>query len=305
MTRRPMIWESDTADRFPVGTYARVSEGDSANGFPSLARMVGRVVGTRGTIVAVRFPADVFARAFPFPHSGPWNVPAEFAGANVASFHDDWLFPVRYVSVRFHGPAIARDGSSIGSRYVASGIRGDRMQYTRKADHALTPSENTERAALDYARTRLGMCNPSAEYWRNRNTGAHVFALTDYGTCECSEEYGPCEWHGETMVSREGASVRTADDLGHEFLTDVVSVCRAWPSAEFERETIRLGNALADNESHGCRWLPFDPESSYPDSEALADMIGQAEGFLAGHGYSVYWEDGFRIVRITGGPLAQ
>lgn len=281
---RPKLWESwnwstEGTDRFPVGTYVRIHADSLSHG-----RKIARVTHTHGRAVTVRI------------------------GAESHRFDCDWLFPVRYVSVRFHGPAIARDGSSIGSRYVASGMRGDRMQYTRKADHAITPDANMECAALDYARDRLGMCNPSAEYWQDRNTGARVFALTDYGRCDCSEESGPCEWHGETLVSREGASLRTADELGHEFLTDVASVCGAWISPEFERDTIRIGNALADNRSaYGVAWLPTADETDDGEDmpDTLADMLRSAETFLSDHGYSVWWEDGYRIIRITGGPLAQ
>lgn len=278
-----MLWEahewSREAERFPVGTYVRIHADHM-----ELGRKIARVTESAGRRVTVRI---------------------NHTHGTAYTFDADWLFPVRYVSVRYFGPGMSpRRSEFLGSRYVASGIRGDRKQYTRKADHTLRPEENSESAALDYARDRLGMCNPSAEHWQDRNTGAHVYALTDYGRCECSpDDYGPCEWHGENIVTREGSSVRAADDLGHTFLTDVASVLSAWPSPEFERDTVRIGNALADN---GGSWLPDPEDTDGADlREWLQDLIREGESALGDAGYSVWWDDGYRIVRITGGPLAR
>jgi hypothetical protein len=292
-----MIGAWNTAgDKFPVGGYVRSD--DSRYDGDALAGMVGRVAGTRGRIVGVRYPADVFARAFPAPHYGPFNVPAEFAGPRVTAFDADWLTRVRYVRVRYYGPGMSpRRSEFLGARIVVTGARGDRTQITVPYDHASTDPYGD--AVSAYAVKRLGMVKPMPEEISARN-GVRFYAITDGGECTCTDEYGPCEFHGETLVIREGASLRTADELGVEFLSDTAAVLGAWPSEEFERETLRLGNALADNRSEmGTAWFR-DAE----DGDALGDAIGQAESALSAAGLSAYWEDGYRIIRITGGPLA-
>lgn len=276
-----MLWDmpewSRMAERFPVGTYVRVTDRET------LRAGIGRVTATNGRMVTVRF-----------------------TGTDTHTFDADWLLPVRYVSSRYHGPRMSTNGrDTVGARIVVNGRRGDRYSLTVPFDPATSGGMSGdgahESAVTEYARERLGMCAPVVEWLSTRN-GARVYAITDTGTCECDDEYGPCEFHAETLVTREGASMRTADELSHEFLTDVVSVCGEWPSAEFESETIRLGNALADNRSDwGSAWLPdSDDGEDLPDT--LQDLVRTAESFLADHGYTAVWQDGYRIIRVTGGP---
>jgi hypothetical protein len=292
-------WNTE-GEKFPVGAYVRTT--DTRYDGDALAGIVGRVAGTRGRIVGVRYPADVFARAFPYPHSGPFNVPAEFAGPRVTAFDADWLVRIRYVRAQYLGPEMARDGSTIGARIRVTGARGDRMQMTVPYNHAST--DNYGDAVTAYAVTRLGMVKPMTEDISARH-GVRFFAITDDGECTCSEEYGPCEFHADTLIVREGASLRTADELGHEFLTDVAAVLGAWPSDDYRDAATRIGNALADNRSEmGTAWLPATETDSYSLADLLADTQSAAESALSAAGLSVYWEDGYRIMRITGGPLA-
>lgn len=281
-------------EAFPRGAAVRVAGGYGYVWPYAYRGIVGRVIGTESTTgrIQVRFPR------------GMVNVDGEFAhvvsvghDGTDGTFHADWLHRVAYVSARFHGPALGKDGRSIGSRYVVTGRRGDRYRLTWRADHSLTPEDNYTAAVMAYARRRLEMCDPHIESWQDRRNGGRVYAITEHGTCDCSEEYGPCEWHGENVITREGASLRSGDELGHLFLSDVASACQAWPSEEFRSEEIRLGNALADS---GGTWFD-DPD----DGDALQDMIRTAESFLSDHGLSVWWQDGYRIARITGGPYAR
>lgn len=277
-------------DSFPVGTFARVTTGNTptVSAHPR-AGMVGRVVDSNGrTVRTVRFP-----------------------DRGTDAFHVDWLHRVVFVSVRFYGPGMQPNRSEFhGARYVVTGTRGNRQQMTVPHDdavHSWDAHSNGANAAHAFAISRLAFCDPDVELVRDRrgrNSG-RIYAVTERGTCTCSDEYGPCEFHGETLVTREGASVRTADDLSHTFCEDVCSVTHSYPSPEFEADLVRLGNALADAESYGVRWLP-DPEDTDGEDmrDTLSDMVGTAEAHLGAHGLSVWWEDGYRIVRVTGGPLA-
>lgn len=101
--------------------------------------------------------------------------------------------------------------------------------------------------------------------------------------CDCSDEYGPCEQHGDTLVVREGASLHTADELAMIEIDDLVSVgaeLSAWGQAEYKR----LEQALTD------RW--FDNPD---DGEAARDLVTQLESNVAD--LWVIHDDGYRIVR--------
>lgn len=119
-------------------------------------------------------------------------------------------------------------------------------------------------------------------------------------SCECSEEFGPCEQHCEVLVSREGASLRTGDELAVQFIDDAVSLgveLSPWGKSVLQRAK----KLLADNESMGAAWLPegTDGDEVRDDMQTLEWQV-KAELEPA-----VYREDGYRIVKITGGPLAE
>jgi len=126
--------------------------------------------------------------------------------------------------------------------------------------------------------------------------------------CECSEEYGPCEEHCEVLARREGASSRTADDLVYVFLTDVLAIAenRGLISADMRGrvnvDKLREAIDYWDNDdlwsdTMGCRWVRDDIDAE------IHDDIVWGEQVAAELGLSVWWEDGYVISRVTGGPL--
>lgn len=122
-----------------------------------------------------------------------------------------------------------------------------------------------------------------------------------YDDCECSEEYGPCELHTDVLAQREGASTRTADDLAYVFLTDVVGILEA----EGRPVPAQLAEAVAYwteddlwDDNMGCRWVKETVEAE------IHDDINTGESALYDIGASVWWDDGYVIARITGGPLS-
>lgn len=98
-----------------------------------------------------------------------------------------------------------------------------------------------------------------------------------------------------TLCQREGAAVRTADDLLLTFVNDAVS-CGAvlpddGPSLEWFNERL-----YGEYNPTGCYWLD-DPEVS----EALADLAKTAEEALP-EGVGVTWDDGYVIWRQEPDP---
>lgn len=109
---------------------------------------------------------------------------------------------------------------------------------------------------------------------------------------ECSDEYGPCEEHGEELAQRAGASSRTADELLAVFVADVRGIREA------------AGLPVAELDADEARLLAIEGWADTPeDSEQLAELAEHAEQSLPS-GVHTYWEDGYRIVRVIGGPLA-
>lgn len=102
-------------------------------------------------------------------------------------------------------------------------------------------------------------------------------------TCECSEDYGPCELHCDTLVIREGASQRTGDEITLLKIDDLVD-CGVTLSPEDEAERERLSHALTD------RWF-----EDADDAEAAEDLLTRVESNA-----SDVWlisDDGYTIVR--------
>lgn len=114
--------------------------------------------------------------------------------------------------------------------------------------------------------------------------------------CDCSEEYGPCEAHSEVLAQRVGSSNRSADELLAVYLDDALAINPDAFTPDDLDVKARVDAALAANG-------PFD---SWLDNDVLADELldvaHQVESYL---GDAVtYWDDGYVIVRITGGPLS-
>lgn len=116
----------------------------------------------------------------------------------------------------------------------------------------------------------------------------------DNETCECSDEFGPCEQHGEMLVIREGASQRTADSLllllCHD-LIDCGAEVSSWGKQLLERADHEEARAMS---SYGTSWFcteEFGGERMYSDLLSLADQLEvDAE-------VSVTMDDGYTIVR--------
>lgn len=120
--------------------------------------------------------------------------------------------------------------------------------------------------------------------------------------CDCSEDFGPCEQHCEVLVSREGASLRTSDELLSVFIEDAVALGAAL--SPYGKDIQFRADAAMYVPGPMSNWLP-DNEEGYELRDALQTVANQVETELYTLGYSVYWEDGYQIVRITGGPLAE
>ena len=109
--------------------------------------------------------------------------------------------------------------------------------------------------------------------------------------CECSEEFGPCEQHGEQLAQREGASTRTGDELTMVLIDDLQSV-GAELSVWGKQELTRLESALEASRDpvSGCAWFN-DPD----DADAAVSLADQLEAYVAD--LWVIHDDGYRIVR--------
>ena len=163
----------------------------------------------------------------------------------------------------------------------------------------------------------------------NESEARHVYG--DEDECECTDEYGPCEAHSETIIVREGASTRTADDLVATFLEDVAGMwedvhgtapvgdayvlARDFRQAvEDEQERERERAAREGGYAYVSGWAPESGTvtredgstytwDEYEMGQALSDAISTGESDLCDLGWSVTWEDGYRIYRVTGGPF--
>lgn len=127
--------------------------------------------------------------------------------------------------------------------------------------------------------------------------------------CECSEDFGPCSFHSEEIAQRVGSSNRSADELCAVFLSDAADALED-AGAEFPTEWADIRALVDDSESWEGSWLRSDlmvPNASegYSASDALRDAVSAAEEALGAIGLVTYWDDGYRILRITGGGLAQ
>ena len=125
--------------------------------------------------------------------------------------------------------------------------------------------------------------------------------------CECSEEYGPCEDHAETLVVREGASCRTADEVQLQLCTDLADLItgegRALP--EGVAATLELWWEQCEDRRHmGVSWFTDnDDDNAVVSFDELIDMSDKLSGELPD--LQIWQEDGYRITRLTGGPLAE
>lgn len=116
--------------------------------------------------------------------------------------------------------------------------------------------------------------------------------------CECTDEYGPCEQHCEVLAQREGASCRTADELALVFISDARGL---YPDDEdplvgWGREVV--ATVEQNMREHQSNWITDDPDLG----DQLQSVVNQVENYIAPE-YQTCWDDGYRIVKITGGPF--
>jgi hypothetical protein len=88
----------------------------------------------------------------------------------------------------------------------------------------------------------------------------------DRPSCECSDEYGPCEQHGTVLVSREGAALRNPDEQVMQLIEDLLDVGAELSVAgreEYERlsENFHAGTFTSDDFG-GADWLATQLEST-------------------------------------------
>jgi len=102
------------------------------------------------------------------------------------------------------------------------------------------------------------------------------------------------------MVSREGASLRTADELLSVFIDDAVGL--GAELSPYGKDIVFRADAAMQVEGSMSNWLP-DTEDGQELRDALATIANQVETELYTLGYSVYWDDGFRVLKVTGGPF--
>ena len=115
--------------------------------------------------------------------------------------------------------------------------------------------------------------------------------------CECSDEYGPCEIHGITLCQREGASLRTADELALQFVADAYDVIAA-ADADIPGTNPQLRKLKEIYDHHEAKLWCNDWLVDGDDSQALHDDVLMVESWLPDETVC-YWEDGYRIVKLT------
>ena len=94
-----------------------------------------------------------------------------------------------------------------------------------------------------------------------------------YGDCDCSDKYGPCELHGETLVQREGASTRTADELVLVLCHDLVDL--GAQLSPYGANVLARADEYAEqcrSATSGTMWFDDDGET-YDALVTLADQL--------------------------------
>jgi len=131
--------------------------------------------------------------------------------------------------------------------------------------------------------------------------------------CECSEDYGPCEDHSEVLAKRSGASTYTSDELLAVFIGDVADILGRRIT---EHDASAVADAYWRATDNAGGWIDHDhaPVVIGADVEATSmDVLGEAlhdaatygaEGALSDVGAAVWWDDGYVISRVIGGPLS-
>lgn len=112
-----------------------------------------------------------------------------------------------------------------------------------------------------------------------------------------------CENHTHIAVQREGASLRTGDELGRRFLEDTIDLLTgpATLGVFVMPRDLTVCIEQLDEDFADAGWLDNDDLR-----EEMVEHERHLEGELASHGWSVEWDDGYRIWRPTGdNPVAE
>ena len=118
------------------------------------------------------------------------------------------------------------------------------------------------------------------------------------GTCDCdADEMLPCEQHMTVLCVREGASLRTADELLHLWCLDATKVgaeVSPWGKALLTK----AGELLESVRFLGVSWLPEDAEDVRDDLDTLRYQL---EASLATLDLPVWthWNDGYVMFVMT------
>lgn len=122
--------------------------------------------------------------------------------------------------------------------------------------------------------------------------------MSDNYDCDCSPESGPCEEHGRILFQREGAALRTAEELAIQYIDDALTI-DSEILAPYGREVVRQARAA------GRDVFLLDGLA-----DELFDVEYQVENNLAGvhrNGYNIMTvrEDGYTIYDVHSGPLRE
>ena len=120
----------------------------------------------------------------------------------------------------------------------------------------------------------------------------------DWITCDCSEDYGPCEHHCTVLASRDGAAMHTADELCALFIDDAAEIIR-----HAEDTPDSLPDVLRDAIDLASEYWEENPDGGWVDDSSdltgsLADAAFLVESWLP-DGVLAYWEDGYTIVKVS------
>lgn len=122
--------------------------------------------------------------------------------------------------------------------------------------------------------------------------------------CECSWEYGPCEDHGEAIIIREGASVRTADESACVLILDIIGLCED-VGETIDAVTSPYGHGVLARVEEDAAWSGPNCSGWLEDDglrDELYSLADQMESYLP-DGLYLFEDDGYVISRIIGGPL--
>jgi hypothetical protein len=118
-------------------------------------------------------------------------------------------------------------------------------------------------------------------------------------TCDCTEDYGPCEDHATTVIQREGASTRTADELAVIYCDDAAGLLEdiGGTVLDTDHELIRDAWELLEAERRmGVAWFPESDAG-----EMLDEVLRLGDALMSdlfALGYATTWDDGYIVSRV-------